>query len=56
MSDLPKGDEESNKYPDLYLAQTVFDMSRTVRAGGTQRLRRHVRAPLLISDYPESAG
>ena len=34
MSDLPKGDEESNKYPDLYLAQTVFEYEQDREGGG----------------------
>ena len=34
MSDLPKGDEESNKYPDLDLAQTVFEYEQDREGGG----------------------
>lgn len=34
MSDLPKGDEESNKYPDLGVAQKVFEYEQDREGGG----------------------
>ena len=34
MSELPKGDKESNKYPDLGLAQTVFEYEQDRESGG----------------------
>jgi hypothetical protein len=34
MSDLPKGSEEANKYPDLTLAQTIYEYEQGRKVGG----------------------
>ena len=34
MSELPKGDKESNKYPNLGLAQIVFEYEQDRECGG----------------------
>jgi hypothetical protein len=34
MGDLPKGNEEATKYPDLGLAQTIYEYEQERKAGG----------------------
>jgi len=40
MSDLPKGNEESVKYPDLAIAQTLFEYEQDLKNGANGAVQK----------------